>query len=695
MVQAINLLIINKTILQNILHTMYTHQRKDVQDIQTSVATSLLDSSSQSERLQRKADMTNNAAQRAETLRPNNTGMPDNLKSGIESLSGFSMDDVRVHYNSSKPATVQALAYTQGTDIHVASGQEKHLPHEAWHVAQQMAGRVSPTTNINGMPVNDNASLEHEADVMGEKAVQMKSDESMTVQRATIWNGVTQRVKLEDYYYHISDGKIKKNINPKRVLEVGRTRGGDDLGPGFYMGDSNFLPYYYKKYFITKDVCIYYIEKNLIESKNPTDFTNTFETTEKKDLFQIAMELGFADKSGNIALDLLPQEKMDTFQELVREKYKKDADRIFNFFENANKNAIWKGYINDTDRQQFQITLTKEDIENFFLISNHYFLSEPKPKERVCAKLLASVLPKYDPKSPDKFCKESEQKIIDILSTFNLHTFNKQAYHSFFDLAKEKQENLTEKDIEDFFLNFKARFSAKLLASKLPKNLKKDSFLQLCKDSKTIIKTTYNELKIDSRVTEKILQDYEDFLEQKKRYTYNCLELDGNRPIQIAIRPNVEDVKPVVSEEGAKPAESEEDAKPAESVKKITLLEIIKKNEIPITDEDIESTRTELKTAGTKSGTEGDAENEGPKPEPIKPAETEPATKGDAINEGSKLELLKAAGTESATSKDLKSESKPARTKPEASDDLKNQLKTVLAVAKEEKLAEDSSSGNK
>ena len=124
----------------------------------------------------------------------NETGMPDNLKAGIESLSGFSMDDVRVHYNSSKPATVQALAYTQGTDIHVAPGQEKHLPHEAWHVAQQMAGRVSPTTNINGMTVNDNDALEHEADVMGEKAVQMKSDESETVQRAAIGNGVVQCV---------------------------------------------------------------------------------------------------------------------------------------------------------------------------------------------------------------------------------------------------------------------------------------------------------------------------------------------------------------------------------------------------------------------------------------------------------------------------------------------------------------------
>jgi len=51
-----------------------------------------------------------------------------------------------VHYNSDKPAQLQAHAYAQGTDIHLASGQEKHLPHEAWHVVQQKQGRVKPTT---------------------------------------------------------------------------------------------------------------------------------------------------------------------------------------------------------------------------------------------------------------------------------------------------------------------------------------------------------------------------------------------------------------------------------------------------------------------------------------------------------------------------------------------------------------------
>lgn len=112
-------------------------------------------------------------AQREETpAKPNNTGLPDNLKSGIENLSGISMDNVKVHYNSSRPAQLNALAYAQGTDIHVAPGQEKHLPHEAWHVVQQAQGRVQPTMQMKeGIPVNDDAGLEREADVMGARAM--------------------------------------------------------------------------------------------------------------------------------------------------------------------------------------------------------------------------------------------------------------------------------------------------------------------------------------------------------------------------------------------------------------------------------------------------------------------------------------------------------------------------------------------
>ena len=73
------------------------------------------------------------------------SGLPDSLKDGIENLSGFSMDGVRVYYNSLKPVALSALTYTMSAEVHLAPGQEKQLPHEAWHVVQQKGGRVSRT----------------------------------------------------------------------------------------------------------------------------------------------------------------------------------------------------------------------------------------------------------------------------------------------------------------------------------------------------------------------------------------------------------------------------------------------------------------------------------------------------------------------------------------------------------------------
>jgi hypothetical protein len=109
--------------------------------------------------------------QRPTVTQLNSTGLPDNLKSGIEHLSGYSMDDVKVHYQSTKPAQLQAHAYAQGSEIYLGSGQEHHLPHEAWHVVQQKQGRVNPTMQMKRqVNVNDDAALEVEADVMGSKA---------------------------------------------------------------------------------------------------------------------------------------------------------------------------------------------------------------------------------------------------------------------------------------------------------------------------------------------------------------------------------------------------------------------------------------------------------------------------------------------------------------------------------------------
>lgn len=127
-------------------------------------------------------------AQRAPQPLANHTGLPDGLKAGVEALSGIAMDDVRVHRNSGRPAQLQAHAYAQGSDIHLAPGQEQHLPHEAWHVVQQKQGRVQATMQLKaGVPINDDAVLEQEADMMGARAAGIGASESIAkVQRVAV-----------------------------------------------------------------------------------------------------------------------------------------------------------------------------------------------------------------------------------------------------------------------------------------------------------------------------------------------------------------------------------------------------------------------------------------------------------------------------------------------------------------------------
>lgn len=155
----------------------------------------------------------NSTVQRKE----NKAGMPDNLKSGIENLSGVDMSDVKVHYNSPQPTQLQAHAFAQGNQIHIASGQERHLPHEAWHVVQQKQGRVAPTKQLKGkVNINDDTGLEKEADVMGEKALQMKKEALSTKQKGqTIKKNSIQSKKNRSSLTKVGVGKNNQALQLK------------------------------------------------------------------------------------------------------------------------------------------------------------------------------------------------------------------------------------------------------------------------------------------------------------------------------------------------------------------------------------------------------------------------------------------------------------------------------------------------
>jgi hypothetical protein len=124
------------------------------------------------------------------------------------------MDDVAVHHNSPKPADFGALAYTKGIDIHLAPGQDKHLPHEGWHVVQQKQGRVKGTIQAKGEAINDDRRLEREADLMGERALRAGSGRegalSSTPRRAQAGSAaVIQRVTYDE----LVDPKAKAKVD--------------------------------------------------------------------------------------------------------------------------------------------------------------------------------------------------------------------------------------------------------------------------------------------------------------------------------------------------------------------------------------------------------------------------------------------------------------------------------------------------
>jgi len=186
------------------------------------------------ERVQGKFSTAQRQPQLQQAPRANNTGLPDNLKAGIESLSGLSLDHVKVHYNSAQPAQLNALAYAQGSDIHLAPGQEQHLPHETWHIVQQAQGRVQPTMQMkDGVPVNDDVELEREADVMGARAL---------VPAAQLLAGPEEEVLLQGRFGRSQRSQSDYNDLWHDTSLLRECRAGIEPVSGPSLGDIHFAP---------------------------------------------------------------------------------------------------------------------------------------------------------------------------------------------------------------------------------------------------------------------------------------------------------------------------------------------------------------------------------------------------------------------------------------------------------------------
>lgn len=276
-------------------------------------------------------------------------GLPGQLKSGVEELSGLSMENVRVHYNSSKPAELKALAYAQGTEIYLMPGQEKHLPHEAWHIVQQAQGKVQATTWIDGKGINNDARLELEADTMGERALILGGGGSASDRHSGIneaWNQqregshliaplplVRQRKSLGQYSVPdlIKEGEVilKSNDGPdagnlysrnqptvnnrdqalKQVMEELREIG--SIPPSGFLAPRTITGIWSNMNLVSKNGILNSLDEDLI--------------AEKEDLERLRKHLRESKKIEKKDVDLFRNNSMlqltDPFQLLVRVKY--------------------------------------------------------------------------------------------------------------------------------------------------------------------------------------------------------------------------------------------------------------------------------------------------------------------------------------------------------------------------------------
>lgn len=103
------------------------------------------------------------------------------VRERMERSFGADFSGVRVHVGR-EAASLGALAYTQGSDLHFAPGQyqpnspsgQRLIGHELTHVLQQRAGRVRGAQGMGGRFNNDPA-LEREADDLGARAARGES----------------------------------------------------------------------------------------------------------------------------------------------------------------------------------------------------------------------------------------------------------------------------------------------------------------------------------------------------------------------------------------------------------------------------------------------------------------------------------------------------------------------------------------
>ncbi len=107
-------------------------------------------------------------------------------------------------------SVIRGLPGNLSSGIETLPGQEKHVPHEAWHMVQQKQERAKPAMQMKAdVQINDNKGLENEADVMGKKALLTTGVQSFSSGNTTPVNRPVKQLKV-----------IQRNKHVKRLKNV-------------------------------------------------------------------------------------------------------------------------------------------------------------------------------------------------------------------------------------------------------------------------------------------------------------------------------------------------------------------------------------------------------------------------------------------------------------------------------------------
>ena len=164
--------------------------------------------------------------------------LPDPVRLKMETSFGEDFSSVRVHQDSSA-ASLGALAYARGTDVHFAPGQydpgsaagQSLIGHELAHVVQQRAGRVTGVQTKAGVAINSDPALEAEADEMGARAAR---GEPAPMPGGS---GGSAAPVLQGYFV-LDPEEMKKVVNHDSTFS-GQEAGSDNDNPKSFLDDQS------------------------------------------------------------------------------------------------------------------------------------------------------------------------------------------------------------------------------------------------------------------------------------------------------------------------------------------------------------------------------------------------------------------------------------------------------------------------